>query len=179
MSGYIDRPLYAPGDPRIDSGGSGSSAWDAPNRSEQYHNENFTDEQMSNLEREMAERNAAIDAERAEIEANLADEEATLALEDEALLGEEALEDVELAAGPFGWIPAGATALMIGLTLATLGYTAYEIARLSRQAAALPPDSAIPIPPPGYVGKNPTIYYGVNPNLFFSHHKKKRINGLM
>lgn len=152
-----------------------------------WHENNVGEFDIEEIRKMMEKENERIEGERDaldnQVEQDLVDE----AGEEEVLVGEEEAEVVEDAVGPFGWIAAGVTGLAILATLATLGYTAYEIATLQKQAAALPPDSAMPLPPPGKVIppsgvlKPPqVVYYGVNPDLFVNRRKKsKRKFGFM
>jgi len=189
MSGYVEQELFSGPSTtgsspaaRVPVSDSAKGAWDASERSEESHQERFTDEDMDKLRADMEARNNALEKQRAGLAEEEAADEAEVAAEEEALMGEEEAEAVEMELGPLGWLAAGMTALAIAATLAALGYSLYEIATLQKQVAMLPPDASMPLPPPGKVPTTPpkTVFFGVNPALWITHKKRsRRVHGFM
>lgn len=176
-SGAIPPPLREPGtlapptspDPMYDV-----PLHDAPNRTEQFHQENFTDSDMARLEQEMADRNRKIQQEQERLGQE--------PLSSSAGGSGSASAVAAASAGMSPWIPAGAAAAMALAGLGALGYSASQIQSIADQASALPPGTAIQPPPPDTfsLGSPLTPYY-YDPRAFYAFRKKRRmrIRGLL
>lgn len=145
----------------------------APDRTEEFHQKNFTDQQLEDLRKEMEERNRRLE-EESRLDESGSRTEPTSPNEGSSLLGGPPAPPPPSAA--YGWLVGGSAALMAIGGLGALGYSAAEINQLQNQAVSLPPEASFPLPPPGKVPIGPPVdvAYGVNPLLFYHQLRRRR-----
>jgi len=130
-------------------------------RTEQYHQDKFTDEDMAKLEQEMADRNKQFE---------------------QSTPGSPNPVAAAAATGMSPWIPAGAAAVMVATGLGALGYSIAQSNAIAQEAAKLPPGTAFrPPPPTSYVPGDPIVaYYHNDPAMIFWRlRRRRRINGFL
>jgi hypothetical protein len=152
----------------------------ASDRTEEFHQQNFDDQKLEDLRKEMEERNRRLEEEK-RLEESGNRTEPTSPSEGSNLLGGPSAPLPPSAA--YGWLVGGSAALMAIGGLGALGYSVAEIKQLQDQAVSLPPDASFPLPPPGKVPIGPPVgvAYGVNPLLFYHQlrHRRRRPFGFM